>query len=199
MNNFKKGGFRKGNGAFGDRPRFGGGNKFGGGSRSSDRSHGPMGDGRERELFKAKCSACFQACEVPFKPTNGKPVFCKDCFADNAPRREERGGSFRHDAPRERNDRPAYREEARPQREQGNEDVKRQLMNLEAKVNQILELLTSNTSAKVVSVPAKRSETEMVKEDAPKKVAAKPKTVKAKVAKAPTKVAKKKVATKKSK
>jgi len=34
-----------------------------------------------REMSKAKCSECGQDCEVPFKPTEGRPVFCKDCFA----------------------------------------------------------------------------------------------------------------------
>ena len=33
-----------------------------------------------REMHKAVCSKCKQECEVPFKPTEGKPVFCKACF-----------------------------------------------------------------------------------------------------------------------
>ncbi len=44
-----------------------------GGFRSFDR--GP------REMHKAVCSECKQECEVPFKPTEGKPVYCKECFA----------------------------------------------------------------------------------------------------------------------
>lgn len=38
------------------------------------RSFGP------REMHKATCSECGQECEVPFKPTEGKPVFCKECY-----------------------------------------------------------------------------------------------------------------------
>ncbi len=34
----------------------------------------------DREMHKAKCSECGKDCEVPFKPTQGKPVYCKDCF-----------------------------------------------------------------------------------------------------------------------
>tara|TARA_Y100000310_G_C20670871_1_gene810212 strand:+ start:645 stop:809 length:165 start_codon:yes stop_codon:yes gene_type:complete len=34
----------------------------------------------EREMHKATCSECGQDCEVPFKPTEGKPVYCRDCF-----------------------------------------------------------------------------------------------------------------------
>ncbi len=42
-----------------------------------------------REMHKAVCSDCKQECEVPFKPTEGKPVFCRECFAKKpkAPRR----------------------------------------------------------------------------------------------------------------
>lgn len=34
-----------------------------------------------REMHKATCSDCKCECEVPFKPTEGKPVYCRDCFA----------------------------------------------------------------------------------------------------------------------
>ena len=34
----------------------------------------------QREMHKAKCSECGKDCEVPFKPTEGKPVYCRDCF-----------------------------------------------------------------------------------------------------------------------
>ena len=37
--------------------------------------------GGPREMHKAVCSECKQQCEVPFKPTEGKPVYCRDCFA----------------------------------------------------------------------------------------------------------------------
>ena len=33
-----------------------------------------------REMHKATCSECGKECEVPFKPTEGKPVFCKECY-----------------------------------------------------------------------------------------------------------------------
>lgn len=31
-------------------------------------------------LYKATCTACKAQCEVPFKPTHGKDIFCSDCF-----------------------------------------------------------------------------------------------------------------------
>ena len=34
-----------------------------------------------REMHKATCSECKKECEVPFKPREDRPVYCKDCFA----------------------------------------------------------------------------------------------------------------------
>ena len=34
-----------------------------------------------REMHKAVCSKCKKECEVPFKPTEGKPVYCKECYS----------------------------------------------------------------------------------------------------------------------
>jgi CxxC-x17-CxxC domain-containing protein len=46
----------------------------------------------DREMHKAKCSDCGSDCEVPFKPTEGKPVRCQDCFKKNRPQRSFGGG-----------------------------------------------------------------------------------------------------------
>jgi CxxC-x17-CxxC domain-containing protein len=35
----------------------------------------------KRELFDATCATCGTATRVPFKPTPGRPVYCRDCFA----------------------------------------------------------------------------------------------------------------------
>ncbi len=45
-------------------------------------------DSDRPEMFKATCSECGQRCEVPFKPSGDKPVFCSNCFGQ---RREEGG------------------------------------------------------------------------------------------------------------
>jgi CxxC-x17-CxxC domain-containing protein len=34
----------------------------------------------ERTMYKIKCSDCGNDGEVPFKPTEGKPVYCRECF-----------------------------------------------------------------------------------------------------------------------
>ena len=48
--------------------------------RDSDRGGGFNRSFEPREKHKAVCSECGEECEVPFKPTEGKPVFCLECF-----------------------------------------------------------------------------------------------------------------------
>ncbi len=51
---------------------------------------GDFGNGRfggPREMHKAVCASCKEECEVPFKPTEGRDVFCRNCFRDRKPRR----------------------------------------------------------------------------------------------------------------
>jgi len=45
-------------------------------------AYGNFGGGGfgERQMHKATCSECGKECEVPFKPREGKPVYCRDCF-----------------------------------------------------------------------------------------------------------------------
>lgn len=93
-----RGGFSRG----GDRGRGG----FSRGRSSFGGSRGGFGrdDRGPREMFKTTCSNCGKECEVPFRPTNGKPVYCSDCFEKmgnggrSEPRRDERP-SFRPQAP----------------------------------------------------------------------------------------------------
>ena len=63
---------------------YGGGGGYSAGGYGSggfgNRSSGP------REMFTATCSSCGREARVPFRPTNGKPVYCSDCF------RAQRGG-----------------------------------------------------------------------------------------------------------
>lgn len=49
------------------------------GSYRASTGGGHYQDG-ERQLYPAICSECGQETEVPFNPTPGKPVFCRDCF-----------------------------------------------------------------------------------------------------------------------
>ncbi len=33
-----------------------------------------------REMHDAVCSECGKNCQVPFKPTADRPVYCQDCY-----------------------------------------------------------------------------------------------------------------------
>jgi len=61
---------RRGGGFGGNR---GGGGGFGG-NRGGGFNRGP------REMHKAVCADCGQECEVPFKPSGDRPVYCRECF-----------------------------------------------------------------------------------------------------------------------
>ena len=67
-----------------DRREDDSGGRGGFGRGRDDRGEGRgFGDRRERrplEMFKAVCDKCKKECEVPFKPTQGKPIYCKECF-----------------------------------------------------------------------------------------------------------------------
>jgi CxxC-x17-CxxC domain-containing protein len=42
---------------------------------------------RPREMHTVKCSDCGAEAQVPFKPTEGRPVYCKDCYQKHRPPR----------------------------------------------------------------------------------------------------------------
>ena len=65
---------------------YGSGGGYGGASRSTGGYGGGGGGygGASRgpsEMFAATCSNCGKEAMVPFRPTNGKPVYCNECFA----------------------------------------------------------------------------------------------------------------------
>ena len=69
---YGSGGFRGGSSSGG---RSGGFNRGGGGGFRPRRDFGGP-----REMTKIKCSDCGKEAEVPFKPRNDTPVYCKDCY-----------------------------------------------------------------------------------------------------------------------
>jgi len=42
-----------------------------------------------KSMFEIKCSDCGKPAMVPFKPTPGKPAYCKLCFSKHEYRRPE--------------------------------------------------------------------------------------------------------------
>jgi len=46
--------------------------------------------GFERKMYKATCADCGNECEVPFKPIEGRKIYCRDCYRKHRPQRRQR-------------------------------------------------------------------------------------------------------------
>jgi CxxC-x17-CxxC domain-containing protein len=53
--------------------------------RVQRRTGGPAA-GHDRTETRATCSACGKETTVPFRPSQGRPVYCRDCFQQRTPR-----------------------------------------------------------------------------------------------------------------
>ena len=187
--------FDGGKPSFGSKPGFGNKPTFGG-----DR------DKKDVQLFNATCTTCGKSCEVPFRPDGKKPVLCRDCFASKNESPTNSSSSRERFTPNEMVGRAPERtfapKQSYPNVSQAEfSTMSKQLINLEAKVAEIIALLKTTPVAKLApslsepvvgDVPAAEVLSETVKVRKPKKVT--PAIVKAAAKK---KVAKKAVAAKK--
>ena len=75
--------------------RFGGrgSERFGGGNSGRFERRGSERPNRTFEMHEVTCDKCGKRCEVPFKPSGGKPVYCSDCFRNNEDFGQRTGGS----------------------------------------------------------------------------------------------------------
>lgn len=106
------------------------GNRFGGNRNFGNRDFGGRSSG-PREMFRTTCSKCGKDCEVPFKPTGMKPVYCSDCFDKNG-----RGASDS----RRFDDRSPRRPNFEPR---GDQSLNRQELGaINAKLDKILSILS---------------------------------------------------------
>ena len=55
---------------------------------------------KEKSFTRVICSKCSKECEIPFKPTDNRPVFCKECFSKND--RKDSFGAKRENRSKER-------------------------------------------------------------------------------------------------
>jgi len=163
MGNFRRdnnGGSRFG----GDR---GGGRSFGGGG---GRGFG-RGDDRPREMFKTVCSNCGKDCEVPFRPTTGKPVYCSECFEKVGGRssdggRSERPSFDRPQAPRSDSNKAQF-DELVTSLSAVNAKLDRILKSLEPKIEEVKETpVLIEERVKVVKTPkVKKSTIKKIKKE----------------------------------
>lgn len=127
-------------------------------------------DRGDRQMYKATCDECGRSCEVPFRPSGDKPVYCNDCFGD---KRHGSSSTSQH---------IFSKPSPRPASDSRIDDIKRQLDALNSKVDRLLEMIKSPTPemppAQVVLVKPKK-EAKVAKEEKPVKEVKK-KTVKKK-------------------
>jgi CxxC-x17-CxxC domain-containing protein len=135
--------------------RSGGGRRGGGGGDFRRRDSGP------RQMHHAVCDECGNDCEVPFKPSGDKPIYCSSCFE------KRNGGSSQRSGGRGSGS-------GRPSRDDNtHKKLLEQMVSINAKLERVLKAIEKTPEKKVISKKPK------VKKIA-KKVTSKAKNVKVK-------------------
>jgi CspA family cold shock protein len=93
-----------GGGGYGHGGGHGGGGGYGhGGGGGGGYGRGGGGGGGSKPMYPAVCSECGKDTEVPFQPSSGRPVLCRDCFqaakGGGAPSPRGGGGGSRPSRP----------------------------------------------------------------------------------------------------
>lgn len=139
----RRGGFNKG----GSRPQYGGRQDF-----------RPRGErDRNSQMFAATCAECKKSCEVPFRPTDSKPVFCNDCFRSKG---ESFSGGFKQ------RDKGSWSDKS-PKREYTShngastdnkkiDDLKRQIELAHNKLDRLILIVNNSNHSPVVIKRAKK-------------------------------------------
>ncbi|MFA6995213.1 MAG: CxxC-x17-CxxC domain-containing protein [Patescibacteria group bacterium] len=65
--------------------------KEGAGPKRSNERDFSRSSFNDKKLFKAVCADCGQSCEVPFRPSGDKPVYCSNCFGKSKQGRDNSG------------------------------------------------------------------------------------------------------------
>jgi len=175
MRNFNpRGGSRDGS-------RFGGGSRGGFGGRGGYRGGRGGGDDRRGPIVmhSAICDECQKSCQVPFRPTGDKPIYCSECFEakggksgsdrsfDRSDRGNNRGSDFGHDSMH-----GAKRQDAR------RENFENKLEQIITKLDILIKAISPDSQVKV-----KMEVDSAVEEKVEKTPKARAKTPKAKVVK----------------
>ncbi len=120
--------------------RFGGGGGFRGRDGGRGRDRGPV------TMHQAVCDQCGKNCEVPFRPSGDKPVYCDDCFAGKKSGGDNRGG--------DRFSQKSFTSKA-PVNSGSNEEVKKQLVMLNEKMERLIKAVESGSQPKLPAVASK--------------------------------------------
>ena len=119
-----------------------------GGSRRFTSGDFQRRDSSRREMFKAVCDNCGRDCEVPFRPSGDKPVYCNECFG------KRNGGDPSRSSGRS-SDRNDYR-----QGDDSSRKLLEQVNSLNSKLDKVLMMLQVSVETKSVpeEKPVKKAE-----------------------------------------
>lgn len=128
--------------------------KGGGGFKGKGgfKPHSDRGFGGRKELYTAECANCHKSCEVPFRPSGDRPVYCRDCFGDkpDMPRKE----FGRPQGPRSFDRRPTPSFGKPEARDTRIDDIKRDVASLSAKLDAVIATLEGLSTTKAKKVQA---------------------------------------------
>ncbi len=152
MSEFRKphgSGARAGGGRFGKK-------EFGRPGQGFDRRGGSGGgrDSSRTELYRAICATCGKSCEVPFRPSGDRPVYCRDCFGGN----KNAGPARNYERPRETAAPIPFRPPVVPAGNGGEdkriEGIKMQIDLMNAKLDRLMGMITASTPKAPDPVPS---------------------------------------------
>ncbi len=91
-----------------------------------------------REMHEAVCDKCGKKCEVPFRPSGDKPIFCSNCFErkDGGSQKSSRRSDF-------------------GERDNTNKQLLEQVSSLNVKLDRIIKVLESSLLKKPISKKSK--------------------------------------------
>ena len=129
-------------------------------SWGADRGYDNRDQGAEREMFQTTCSGCGDTCEVPFRPSGSRPVFCNDCFRDQKEDGFGQSGrsEFKSRPMRpERSERSEYRPAPAAPAPGMSEDTKKILIDLGLKLDRLIVAVERLSEPKQVVTVKKAS------------------------------------------
>ncbi len=119
-----------------------------GGNRYGRRDSGGRGGDRDfvkPAMYDAICAECGNSCQVPFRPSGDRPIYCSKCFeskrnGDDSPRSSDRR-NFERPRFEERRTQPTSSCDCGKANAQNNEKLVEQLISIGGKLDTIISAL----------------------------------------------------------
>jgi CxxC-x17-CxxC domain-containing protein len=135
--------------------------KRGDGKRFNGSREGGFGR-RDRVMHQVVCDQCGKPCEVPFRPTGDKPVYCSSCFEG---KRKTRGAGDRFSKNKFSGQKTDFGSKG------NNDELKKQLVILNGKMDQLIKAVEAMANTKTIEKKAiKKTRTVKDKKSAKKVV-----------------------------